>query len=291
MRKILKILLIICILLSIDTYAYAMIYSYEAKEYIIKIKNINEKIEKIDLVNFEKCDLEETGCNYTTNFEVVSLFDKDDIKPLDNYDTENYYIKPIIRYNYLSGKAADDIEHTVVSGKYTEFEEEKLITFDLACTEKFNNVQELYTHCEGAEENEFICVKTTTYESYKLTPIKEISISDIKSNKLVYKHDDLSNLDIGIRVKNENGEYKTFISYENSMVMRRYGGKPIIEDKEKIIIFDYLTGTYKSNSTYSFYVPNHYQLINILGITIVLLVIVMALFILKIILKRKKANK
>ena len=75
------------------------------------------------------------------------------------------------------------------------------------------------------------------------------------------------------------------------MVMRRFGGKPIIEDKEKIIIFDYLTGTYKTNSTYSFYVPNHFQLINILGVTIVLLIIIMALLIFNIILKKKKSKK
>ena len=200
MRKILKILLIICILLSIDTYAYAMIYSYEAEEYIIKIKNINEEIEKIDLVNFEECDMEETGFNYTTTFEIVPLFGEEPINHLNKHDTENYYIKQTVRYNYLAGKAATDIEHTVVSGKYTEFEEDTLITYDLAMNRKFNNSQEFSSYCNGLQEDKFICVKTTTYKSYKLTPVKELELSVIESNQLSYKHDDLSILHIGIRM-------------------------------------------------------------------------------------------
>lgn len=283
-----KILLIICILISTTNSAYAMIHSWKAEDYVIKINNINEKIEKIDLVSFEECNLEETGGNYTTTFEIVPLFGEESIDFLNKHDTENYYIKQIIRYNYLSGKAAQDIEHTVLSGKYDEYNKGKLITYDLARNEKFSNALEFYQYCSVAKYNDFICVKTTTYKSYKLTPIKKINISDIKLNKLKYKHDDLSNLKIGIRVKNENGEYKTFISNENSMWMRRPGGKPIIEEKQKIIDFDYSTGKYKTNAYESFLSPSNTMLIQILIVTIILFAIVITLIIFNIILKNKK---
>lgn len=291
MKKTFKILLIICILISTTNSAYAMIHSWEAEEYVIKINNINEKIEKIDLVNFEECKLEETGGNYITNFEVVPLVGEDDKEHLYNHDSENYYIKQIVRYNYLSGRAKDDIEHTVSSGMYKEKEEGILKTYDEAREEKFKTDVELYQHCSEAKYNEFICVKTTSYKAYKIIPIKEISVSDIKLNKLKYRHDDLSNLKIGIRVKNEKGEYKTFISNENSMWMRRPGGKPIIEEKQKIIDFDYSTGKYKTNAYESFLSPSNTRLIQILIVTIILLVIVIALIILNIISKKKNLSK
>lgn len=291
MKKILKSLLIICILISITNSAYAMIYSWDAEEYIIKINNINENLEKIDLVNFEECELEETGGNYTTNVEVVPLVGEDDRKHLNNHNSENYYIKQIVRYNYLSGKAAEDIEHTVSGGIYQEKTEGKLITYDEARTERFKSNAELYQHCSEAKDNEFICVKTTSYKAYKITPIKEIDLSDIKFNKLKYKHDDLSNLKIGIRVKNENGEYKTFISNENSMVMRRPGGKPIIEEKQKIINFDYSTGTYKTNAYESFLSPSNTRLIKILTVISVFLVVIMICSIIILVLKKRRLKK
>lgn len=304
MKKILKSLLIICALFSINSYVYASYLSYDAEEYIMKINNINEKIERIDLVSFEECDMEETGWNYTTNFEVVPLFGEDTIKHLDKHDTENYYIKQRVRYNYLAGKAAQDIEHTVLSGKYSEIEDGKLITFDFARNERFKSENEFYDYCNVTYDNEFygyykadeefICVKTTTYyKSYKLTPIKEISLSNIENNTLTYNHDDYSNLKIGIRMKNENGEYKTFISNDNSMLMIRYGGNPI-KDKEKITIFDYSTGTYEDNSEYSFKFPiktGEQWLATMIVVSIILLIIVIALIILNIILKKKKMNK
>jgi len=291
MRKILKSLLIICILISITNSAYAMIHSWEAEEYVIKINNINEKLEKIDLVNFEECELEETGGNYTTNVEVVPLVGEDDREHFYNHYSENYYIKQIVRYNYLSGKATEDIEHTVSGGIYQENSDGKLITYDEARTERFKSNAELYQYCSEAKDNEFICVKTTSYKAYKITPIKEISVSDIKSNKLKYKHDDLSNLKIGIRVKNEDGAYRTFISNENSMWMRRPGGKPIIEEKQKIIDFDYSTGRYKTNAYESFLSPSNTRLIQILIVTSVLLVLIMVLIIIIAALKKRRQNK
>ena len=293
MKRTIKILSFICILISIASYAYASYTTYEAEEYILKIENINEELERIDLVNFEECNSEETGGNYTTTFEVVPLFGEESIDFLDKHDTENYYIKQIIRYNYLAGKATQDIEHTVLSGKYDEYNEGKLITYDLARNEKFSNDLEFYQYCSAAKDNDFICVKTTTYKSYKLTPIKEISLSNIKNNKLTYNHDDFSNLNIGLRLKNKNGEYKTFKSNENYMTMTRYGSNPII-DKEKIIIFDYEAGTYKSNSQYSFKVPikTGSQWVSfIFTISILLLVIIISFIILNIISKKKKLNK
>lgn len=290
MKKIVNILSIICMLFSINYYVYASVEFYEAEEYIIKINNINEEIGRIDLVSFEECDMEETGYNYTTNFEVVSLFGEDSIEHLNKHDTEKYYIKQTVRYNYLAGKAAKDIEHTVVSGKYTEVEDGKLITFDFARNERFKSENEFYDYYKADEE--FICVKTTTYKSYKLTPIKEISLSNIKNNTLTYNHDDYSNLKIGIRIKNEKQEYKTFISNDNGMTMTRYGGNPII-DKEKITIFDYSTVTYKDNAEYSFKAPFKIssQLVNFIVIISILLVIIIALFILNIIFKKKRLNK
>jgi len=294
MKKIVNILLIICVLLSINPYVYASYTSYEAEEYIIQVKNINEEIERIDLVSFEECDMEETGWNYATNFEIVPLFGEESIEHLNKHDTEKYYIKQTVRYNYLSGKAAEDIEHTVLSGKYSEYDDEgNLITYDLAMDRRFNNTIEFYQYCEDAKDNEFICVKTTKYKSYKLTQMKEISLSNIENNALIYNHDDYSNLKIGIRTKNENEEYKTFISNDNSMFMTRYGGNLII-DKEKITIFDYQTVTYKDNSEYSFKVPvktNNQLFATIIIVIILLLVMVTTLIIINIILKKKKLNK
>ena len=293
MKKIIKLLSIICILISLASYSYAEFTSYEAEEYIIKIENINEEIEKIDLVNFEECDINDTGFNYTTTYEIVPLFGEENITHLDKHDTENYYVKQTVRYNYLAGKAAQDIEHTVVSGKYTEFDEDKLITYDLCMKRKLKNSQEFHSYCNDAEENEFICVKTTTYKAYKLTPIKEISLSEVKFNQLTYKHDDLSNLHIGIRIKNTSNEYKTFISLDNSLIMYRYGSNPII-DKEKITIFDYPTVSYESNSEYSFKVPlktGGQQFNFIIIISVLLFIIILTFIILNIILKKKKLNK
>lgn len=294
MKKTHKILLFIYILISIASYSYASYTSYEAEEYILKIENINEKIQKIDLVSFEECEMEDVGHDYQTTFEIVSLFDKDPIIKLDKHDTENYHVKPIVRYNYLSGKAAQDIEHTVVSGKYDEYADDgKLITYDLAINQKFSNEFDFYQFCSVAKENEFICVKTTKYKSYKITPVKELGLSLVANNKLTYNHDDFSNLKIGIRIKNEMGEYKTFISNDNSMIMFRYGGKPII-DKEKITIFDYQDGTYKDNSQYSFKVPvktGSGLILMIIILSSILVAIVIALIIIYIISKKKKVNK
>jgi hypothetical protein len=83
MKRILKILSFICILISITSYAYASYTTYEAEEYILKIENINEELERIDLVNFEECNSEETGGNYTTTFEVIPLFGEESIDFLD----------------------------------------------------------------------------------------------------------------------------------------------------------------------------------------------------------------
>ena len=306
MEKTLKILALICILISITSYAFASYTAYEAEEYIIKIENIDEQIEKIDLVSFEKCDMEETGGEYTTSFEIVPLFGKDNITHLDKHDTENYYIKQTVRYNYLAGTSAQNIESTSVSGKYSEFDEDgNLITYDLAREERFNNSyefhdyskimrdNEIYEYYENTDENELICVKTTNYEAYKITPIKEIDVSEISNNKLVYNHEDYSNLKIGIRIKNASGGYKTFISNDNSMYMTRYGAKPII-DKEKITIFDYSTVTYEDNAEYSFKIPvktNDQLLSLIIIVAVIFTVIIITFVILNIILKKKKSNK
>lgn len=309
MKKTFKILSLICILISIASYVYAddiLSYtSYEAEEYIIKIENINEEIEKIDLVSFEECDMEETGYNYTTNFEIVPLFGENIIGHLDKHDTENYYIKQKVRYNYLAGRAAKDIEHTVSWGKYFEEGNGTFGTLDWAITEKFKSEKDFYDYCnltyenriyelyKADKENTFICVKTTNYTPYKLTTIKEISLSNIENNTLTYKLDDFSNSQLGIRIKNTNGEYKTFISGNVSMFMERFGGNPII-DKEKITIFDYQSVTYIDNSQYSFKLPikhTNQWIPTLILIAIILFVIIIALLILNIILKKKKLNK
>ena len=309
MKTIIKLLSIICILISISIESYAYVddilsyTSYDAEEYIIKVENINEEIEKIDLVNFEECDMNDTGWNYTTNLEIVPLFGENIIDHLDKHDTENYYIKQNIRYNYLAGRAAKDIEHTVSWGKYLEEGDGTFGTFDWARTERFKSENDFYDYCNITNENRiyelykadntFICVKTTNYKSYKLTPLKEISLSNIENNTLTYNHDDYSNLKIGIRIKNTNGEYKTFVSNDNGMLMYRYGGNPII-DKEKIIIFDYEAGTYKSNSQYSFKPPlktGGQQFNFIIIISVLLFIIILTFIILNIKLRKKKLNK
>ena len=256
-------------------------------------------------MSFEECSLEESGGNYTTTFEIVPLFGEERINYLNKHDTENYYINQIIRYNYLAGRAAQDIEHTVSSGKYVEEGNGRLSTFDWARTERFKSEKELYDYCnlvyenhfynyyEADKENTFICVKTTNYKAYKLTPIKEISLSNIENNTLTYNLDDFSNFKIALRFKNKNGEYKTLKSNEGSMTMTRYGSNPI-KDKEKIIIFDYQLGTYESNSQYSFKVPiktSSQWLVAIFIISIILLVVVIAFIISIIISKKKKLNK
>lgn len=309
MKKTLKILSLIGIFISIAYYAYAddilLSTSYEAEEYIIKIENINEEIERIDLVNFEECDMEETGWNYTTNIEIVPLFGENIIDHLDKHDTENYYIKQNVRYNYLAGRAAKDIEHTVSGGKYFEEGNGTFGTLDWAITERFKNEKDFYDYCnltyetriyelyKADKESTFICVKTTNYTPYKLTPIKEISLSNIENNTLTYNLDDFSNSQLGIRIKNTNGEYKTFISGNISMIMGRFGGNPIL-DKEKITIFDYQSVTYKDNSQYSFKLPIQHTnqwIPTLILIAIILFVIVVTLLILNIILKKKKLNK
>lgn len=311
MKKTFKILSLICILISIAIASYGYVddilsyTSYDAEEYIIKIENINEEIEKIDLVSFEECDIEETGYNYTTNFEIVPLFGENIIGHLNKHDTENYYIKQNVRYNYLAGKAANDIEHTVSGGKYFEEGNGTFGTLDWARTERFKSEKDFYDYCnltyenniyelyKADKENTFICVKTTNYKPYKLTTIKEISLSNIENNTLTYNHDDFSNFKIGIRIKNTNGEYKTFISNNNSLLMYRYGGNPII-DKEKITIFDYQSVTYKDNSQYSLKLPikhTNQWIPTLILIAIILFVIVITLLIFNIILKKKKLNK
>ena len=74
--------------------------------------------------------MNDTGWNYTTNLEIVPLFGENIIDHLDKHDTENYYIKQNIRYNYLAGRAAKDIEHTVSWGKYLEEGDGTFGTFD-----------------------------------------------------------------------------------------------------------------------------------------------------------------
>ena len=67
MKKFLGVLLIFCSVFSFNK-VYAMITEYEAKSFTITVQNIDEKIEKIDVVAFEECEMEETGFNYETTY-------------------------------------------------------------------------------------------------------------------------------------------------------------------------------------------------------------------------------
>lgn len=290
MKKFLGALLIFCSVFSFNN-VYASINYFDAKEFIIKVKNINEKIEKIELVNFEECEMEETGFNYETTHEVVEPYGDGMIDHLKEHDTENYFVDQKVHYNYLSGRFKDDIEHAIGGGFFMEVAEDGTIDYDYAYDHIYKTKKDFEIGCSMVLKQGVVCAKTTKYKSYKLTPIKELDISNIESNEFVYKHDDIRNLKIGLRIKNENSEYKTFIAPSESHIgMYRYGGNPRIEE-EKIIVFDYSGVSYESNVAASFntYIEPYviiYGTIIIIVSILLLIIIIIALY-----LKKKKAKK
>lgn len=290
-RKIKIIFSFLAFTLLIYSYVFASTTSYNAEEYIIKINNINEEIERIDLIQYEKCDLDELGWEKKSSVEEVELYGNEIITHRYDYDTENYYIDQIVRYNYLAGKAATDIEHVIHGGEYIEYDGQELVTYDVVKDERYKTKEEFETGTLKIKDHKIICARTIEYKAYKITPIKEINVSEIKTGELVYKHDDLTNLNIGIRIKLTDGKYKTFIPMgQNGLWMDRGGYKPIL-DKEKIIIFDYSGVSYESNVAASFntyiepYVIIYGSIIIIVSI-LLLIIIIIALY-----LKKKKAKK
>lgn len=270
---------------------FANLTYYEAEEYIIEINNINEAIERIDLIQYEKCDLDELGWEKKSSVEEVDLYGDEIITHRYDYDTENYYIDQIVRYNYLAGKAATDIEHVVHGGQYIEYDDTELVTYDVAKEERYKTQEEFEIGTADIKKHKIICARTIEYKAYKITPIKEINISEVKSGKLVYKHDDLPNLNIGIRIKLTDGKYKTFIPIEqNGLWMERGPYKPIM-DKEKIIIFDYSGIEYESNVNHSFNKAPIEDWVIYLGIIIVVTILLLIIVcILNTIIKKKKVE-
>lgn len=293
MKKFLGVLLIFCSVFSFNK-VYAMITEYEAKSFTITVQNIDEKIEKIDVVAFEECEMEETGFNYETTYEVVEPYGDGMIGHLQKHDTENYFIDQTVRYNYLSGRFKDDIEHAINGGSFSEVNENGIIDYDYAYDHIFKTKEDFEIGCSMVLHQGVVCAKTTKYTAYKLTTVKELDISNMESNEFVYNHDDLSNLKIGLRIKNEKGEYKTFIApREIYTTMYRTGYHPEIQEQEyhKIVVFDYSGVTYQSNTTASFrnylepYVIIYGSIIIIVSI-LLLIIIIIALY-----LKKKKAKK
>lgn len=290
-RKIKIIFSFLAFTLLIYSYVFASMTSYNAEEYIIKINNINEEIERIDLIQYEKCDLDELGWEKKSSVEEVELYGNEIITHRYDYDTENYYIDQIVRYNYLAGKAATDIEHVIHGGEYIEYDGQELVTYDVVKDERYKTKEEFEIGTLKIKDHKIICARTIEYKAYKITPIKEINVSEIKTGELVYKHDDLTNLNIGIRIKLTDEKYKTFIPMgQNGLWMDRGGYKPIL-DKEKIIIFDYSGVSYESNVAASFntYIEPYviiYESIIIIVSILLLIIIIIALY-----LKKKKAKK
>lgn len=290
-RKIKIVFSFLAFTLLIYSYVFASMTSYNAEEYIIKINNINEEIERIDLIQYEKCDLDELGWEKKSSVEEVELYGDETITHRYDYDTENYYIDQIVRYNYLAGKAATDIEHVVHGGEYIEYDGQELVTYDVAKDERYKTKEEFEIGTLKIKDHKIICAKTIEYKAYRITPIKEINVSEIKSSELVYKHDDLTNLNIGIRIKLTDGKYKTFIPMgQNGLWMNRGGYKPIL-DKEKIIIFDYSEIEYESNANYSFNKAPVEDWVIILSLIIIVTIILLIIVcILNAIIKKKKTE-
>lgn len=284
MKKVLKIILIVSIMIFINASSFASINLYDAEEYIIKIQNINEQIEEINLVNYEECPISETGVDYTDSIEKVSLYGDDEIPLVTGYNTENYFIKQTVIYNYLYGEAARNIEKVSSSGSEKRSIGKELKSMRFATDKKFKNEKEFQKECKEAKDYTFICVRSITYTAYRITSIKELEISSIKNGNFTYKHDDLSNLKIGLRIKDVNQEYKLFISEENNMSMTRAGGESN-RDKEKIVIFDYIIGNYKTNANKPL---ENTRTDKCEGITFILICFVIAVLIVKFEKKRKK---
>lgn len=278
-KKIIIFSIIICILLSFNITSFAGLQDYEAKEYVIKINNINEPINKIDLVHYEECDISELGDKFNTYTEQVSLYDEDEPVIIPEYDKEKYLVDYSISYNYLAGRAAETPENHIHGGF--------IITKDAA---DISTDQKFKKHNGTLEQYnlDFICVRTVTFTAYKLTKIKDIDLSQISNNTLTYKPDDLNNLAIGIRFLNNNNEYKTYLSMSPSLYMVRTMGTPVLETT-KIIIYDYETREYKSNTEGNFFNIDTEQLI-LLTIIITILLTLIIFTLTFIIIKNKNKN-
>lgn len=289
MKKIVKVVLIISIMIFIHISSYASTALYEADEYIIKIQNIDEPIEEICLVNVEECSIDETGTTYTDSIEEVSLYGQDEIPLVTGYDSENYYIKQTVIYNYLYGDAAQNPEITTKTGHSQSGIRKNVVSISYATDKKFKNKKEFQKECKDAKDYNFICMRSITYTAYRILKSKELDVSTIKNDNFTYKHDDLSNLKIGLRTKSITQEYKTFISDEYDMWMSRSGGETN-RDKEKIVIFDYVMGNYKTNTNK----PLENSFTNRwYGIIYFSICFIIAILIVKLdkIIKSKKANK
>lgn len=285
MKKILKITIIVYIMIFTNTISYASINLYEAEEYIVKIQNINEQIEEINLITYEECLISETGSNYTDSIENVSLYGEDEIPSVTGYDTENFFIKQTIKYNYLYGEAAKNPEKASSSGFEGSYVGKELKSFNYATDKKFKNENEFQKECKEAKDHTFICVRSITYTAYRISYVKEFDISSIKYGNFTYKHENFSNLKIGLRMKNINQEYRIFVSEENDMWMTRSSWESN-RDKEKIVVFDYITGNYKTNANK----PLENALRDISNI-IVYFLICFAIAILIVIFEKKTKNK
>ena len=283
-------IIIIYILISFNFTSFAGLDYYVADKYIMEIKNINESIEKIDLVNYEECNSKEVSQSLQTYTEQVSLFDKDSSIIVPNYNKEFFYVEPSISYNYLYGESTKNPELHVISGHTVKHDDNgNIVALDIATDKKFKNKNQLignfWNSTDNIQDLEFICVRTITYTCYKITPIKQLDTNQIISNTFTYDHDDLENLTIGIRFLNTNQEYKTYLTKHPYIGLERTMGTEKL-DSAKIIRYDYETRSYETNASYDFTKPKTDPLIYLIISLSTLLIIIIVVY--KII--RKKLN-
>ncbi len=285
MKKILKTILILSFIICVNISSYAAILLYDADEYIIKVQNIDDQIEEIRLLNYEECSLPEIGVDYTDTVEEVSLYGEDELPIVTGYDTENYFIKQTVIYDYVYGDAARNPKIRTILGQSMSGTGKNLKSMNFSVDQKFKNEKEFKKECKEAKYYEFRCMRSIVYTAYKISDVKKLDISNIKDGNYTYKHDDLSNLKIGIKIKNINQEEKIFISDENDLGMRRPVNYKEEPDREKIILFDYITGSCRTNTEKPFEKKGDS------GIVYLLICFVIAILVVKIEKKIKNKNK
>ena len=259
------IFLVLIVILCNYTYAnYAM---FDVNELKITIKNITDKIYKIQLlqygqeVNFkevygENFDYDNFKMNEEFNTAyldtIVDPFKKEDYIKNHNYNKDKYIVIIEYRYAYKFSKKSKYIEYEF-SSKFNNINELKKSIKNEEYSSCLRNISNKSSIEKLISESNLSCRRTISYSILKLNALKNISIYEIKDNKLDFSIKDFKSLEDIAKIHSEhgNGGYgyavrffcdggicKTIICGNNIIMQDSYDKtRPTIKNVE----FDYQT--------------------------------------------------
>ena len=217
MKRIKSYLLVVLILLLISTPVYANFALFDAKELNIKVTNIDDPIERVELLSY--------GDSVTIKDVYGDKFDDKDFQ-LDPGSAVSFTeVEPYTKETYFKNEQYDKNQFYVTMGIYYTYTFSKInSSVDAGFNKKFNNLDELIeaiknkeyrgsgSYSQGGAEtpdlsifnkeledylttSEVTCEREITYTLYKLESLKEYPKSIINKDTLELKLTDFSMFD------------------------------------------------------------------------------------------------